>query len=213
MTRAGTIAVRMRPHLLSVVLLGILLPSTHVAADPTPVPANVYTADGKLVFPERYREWPYLSSGLDMSYNKRIASSGHSTFQNVFVNPQAYRAFMEHGAWPDGTVLFMEIRSASTKGSINQSGKFQSALVSSEAHVRDSKRFAGGWGFFEFEGTGPAALIPQAADCYACHREHGAVDTTFVQFYPTLLEVAAAKGTLSAHARTPSSAPERRRLP
>jgi hypothetical protein len=35
-------------------------------------------------------------------------------------------------------------------------------------------------------------------DCYSCHEQHGAVDTTFVQFYPTLLPIATQKGTLSA---------------
>ncbi|HYU45886.1 MAG TPA: cytochrome P460, partial [Terriglobales bacterium] len=30
-----------------------------------------------------------------------------------------------------------------------------------------------------------------------CHEQHGAVDTTFVQFYPTLLEIAKKKGTLA----------------
>jgi cytochrome c553 len=38
--------------------------------------------------------------------------------------------------------------------------------------------------------------IPATAACYSCHAEHGAVDNTFVQFYPTLLDVAKEKGTL-----------------
>jgi hypothetical protein len=40
-------------------------------------------------------------------------------------------------------------------------------------------------------------MIPLAADCYSCHAAHAAVDTTFVQFYPTLLPIATRKGTLS----------------
>jgi acyl carrier protein phosphodiesterase len=39
--------------------------------------------------------------------------------------------------------------------------------------------------------------MPQSASCYSCHQDHGAVDTTFVQFYPTLMPVAKEKGTLS----------------
>ena len=31
--------------------------------------------------------------------------------------------------------------------------------------------------------------------CYACHDAHAAVEHTFVQFYPTLIPVAKAKGT------------------
>src|SRR2546425_836236 len=41
-------------------------------------------------------------------------------------------------------------------------------------------------------------LLPTDMDCYSCHAQHGAVDTTFVQFYPTLLEIAKKKNTLSA---------------
>jgi hypothetical protein len=40
-------------------------------------------------------------------------------------------------------------------------------------------------------------MIPHDAECYSCHLAHAAVDTTFVQFYPTLLPVAKAKGTLA----------------
>jgi acyl carrier protein phosphodiesterase len=53
--------------------------------------------------------------------------------------------------------------------------------------------------FFGFGGANePAVMIPTAASCYSCHATHAAVDTTFVQFYPTLLPTAKDKGTLSA---------------
>lgn len=66
-----------------------------------------------------------------------------------------------------------------------------------EIHLEDESRFAGGWAFFDVNPAGVGTLIPQPASCYTCHREHAAADTTFVQFYPTLLPIAGAKGTLS----------------
>jgi hypothetical protein len=67
-----------------------------------------------------------------------------------------------------------------------------------EFHVKDEARFAGKWAFFSFDpAKGNATLIPQGASCYTCHTAHAAVDTTFVQFYPTLLPIAEKKGTLS----------------
>jgi len=51
--------------------------------------------------------------------------------------------------------------------------------------------------FFSFDGTRPASQIPVSEACYACHLQHAAVDTTFVQFYPTLLGIATQKGTLA----------------
>ena len=66
-----------------------------------------------------------------------------------------------------------------------------------EVHVKDESRFPGKWAFFGFGDTTPAKMIPRSAECYSCHAEHAAVDTTFVQFYPTLLPLATSKGTLS----------------
>jgi hypothetical protein len=40
-------------------------------------------------------------------------------------------------------------------------------------------------------------MTPTTADCYSCHASHAAVDTTFVQFYPTLLPIAKSKNTLT----------------
>jgi hypothetical protein len=157
-----------------------------------------YTADGKLTFPAWYRQWVFLTSGVDMSYSKIAMDMGGSMFDNVFVPAEAYREFLRTGTWPEHTVIVKEARAAAQKGSINRHGKFQtSQMMGVEAHVKDSRRFSGGWAFFDFQGNEPAARIPEAADCYSCHRQHGAVDSTFVQFYPTLMSVAVQKHTLA----------------
>jgi hypothetical protein len=68
-----------------------------------------------------------------------------------------------------------------------------------EVHVKDEARFPGNWAFFGFDDDGKTGkMIPTTAACYSCHAEHAAVDTTFVQFYPTLLPIAKSKQTLSA---------------
>jgi len=157
-----------------------------------------FTADGQMKLPENYREWVYLSTGFDMSYSPSAMQMGHHMFDNVFVNPEAYKAFVETGKWPDKTVFVLEARRAEGRGSINQKGNFQgSEIMGLEVHVKDS-RFAGNWAFFGFGESKTAKMTPTTANCYSCHSEHGAVDTTFVQFYPTLLPVAKSKGTLSA---------------
>lgn len=157
-----------------------------------------YTSDGRLLFPENYRSWIYLSSGFDMNYNSAAQARGRHVFDNVFVNPEAYKKFLETGTWPDNSVFVLEIRSAEAKGSINRGGSFQgSGLVGVEVHVKDSARFSGKWAFFDVSDGKAAKMIPQSAGCYSCHAEHGGVDTTFVQFYPTLLPVAKSKRTLS----------------
>lgn len=155
-----------------------------------------YTQDGKLEFPTDYRRWIYLSSGIDMSY-RRGMNMDHSMFDNVFVNPAAYEEFLQTGTWPNKTMLVLEGRVAGSNASINKAGHFQTTeTMGFEVHVKDS-RFPGGWAFFGFDDEKPAAMIPTKADCYSCHQQHGAVDTTFVQFYPTLIKLAEQKATLS----------------
>lgn len=160
----------------------------------------VYTKDGDMLPLANYREWVYLTSGIDMSYLPG-AMRDHSMFDNVFVNPAAYRSFRETGTWPDKTVLVLEVREARSKGSINQSGHFQGTEVMGfEVHVKDQSRFKNGWAFFDFDTPqANGKLIPETAVCYSCHQAHAAVDTTFVQFYPTLLPIAQKNGTLSAN--------------
>lgn len=173
-------------------------PAAHSATAPAASAAR-YTADGKLVLPPDYREWIFLTSGIDMAYSEGGQPPMHSMFDNIYVPRDAYRAFLASGTWPDGTVLLMEIRGAGSKASINKRGQFQTAdVMGFEAHVKDTARFEGGWAFFGLNADNPGAEIPHAAACYSCHQQHAAVDSTFVQFYPTLLPIATAKGTLSA---------------
>ena len=157
-----------------------------------------YDSAGRLIPPSDYRDWVFLSSGVDMSYSAAPASAGSHTFDNVFAPRAAYLAFKRTGVWPDKTVLLLENRGGATKGSINKQGVFQTGeVMGMEAHVKDTARFEGGWAFFAFDGKGPAKQIPYAASCYACHKAHAAADTTFVQFYPTLLPIATKLGTLN----------------
>jgi hypothetical protein len=168
------------------------------AASSSGTPA--YAANGDMLPLSNYREWIYLTSGIDMSYLPKTAEmQDHSMFDNVFVNPEAYRSFLATGTWPDKTVMALEVRGAQTKGSINQRGHYQSTeIMDFEVHVKDEARFPGRWAFFSFDSpSSNGTLIPQGAPCYSCHAAHGAVDTSFVQFYPTLLPIAQKKGTLS----------------
>ncbi len=185
---AGALAVSLAPRSTIV---------AHAARDASPS----YAANGDLLPPANYREWIYLTTGIDMSYFPKADNmQGQSTFDNVFVNPGAYHSFLATGTWPDKTMLVLEARGARSKGSINQSGHFQDGgVMDLEVHVKDEARFPGKWAFFSFDKPDAnGTSIPQGAPCYTCHTAHAAVDTTFVQFYPTLLPVAQKKGTLSA---------------
>jgi hypothetical protein len=182
-------------------LVLVLAAGTPQAGRSNPADSNtpMYTADGGLLFPANYRAWIYLTSGVDMSYGP-ASNMGHSMFDNVFVNPEAYKSFLQTGTWPDKTMLVLEVRKAGSKNSINKNGHYQTGeVMGREVHVKDEAKFAaiGKWAFFAFDEGDTGKLIAKEMNCYSCHEQHAAVDTTFVQFYPTLLEIAKKKNTLS----------------
>ena len=104
-----------------ILLLGWLaLPQTPTA----PKDGPLYTQDGQLRLPADYREWVYITSGFDMSYNPEMKMD-HSMFDNVFVNPEAWRAFQATGKWPDKTVLVLELRRAEEKARLTRRELFR----------------------------------------------------------------------------------------
>ena len=171
-----------------------------MAADKTPPPPT-------MPVPADYREWIYLTSGLDMTYAAPgavgLTAEHHSVFDNVFVNPESYRAFVKTGLWPDNTTFVLENRIGESDVSINKAGKTQGqAITGLEIHTK----LHGEWAFYVRGNDGNERLIPRPASCYTCHEEHAAVDTTFVQFYPTLLPIAKQKNVLSPAYTAESSA-------
>jgi len=176
-----------------IIALAIAASSVLLAQEPE------FTRDGKLLRPANYREWIFLSSGLGMTYGN--ASPHEQEFSNVFVTPAAYREFLKTGHWPEKTMFVLEVRRPESHGSINQGGYYQTEIIGLEAEVKDSARFPEGSAYFSFSGTlndprAPARMFPKASVCIQCHSKNGAVENTFVQFYPTLIEVARRFGTL-----------------
>lgn len=130
-----------------------------------------------------------------MTYGSRAASAqpDYHMFTNVFVNAASYRAFVEAGRWPDKTIFILEVRHAGTDRRPNRAG-LQAEVVGVEANVLDTAK--GGSRFHDFDGKSAGSPLSAPSSCNTCHLEHGAVDNTFDQFYPELLTIAKAKGTL-----------------
>ncbi len=159
-----------------------------------------YTTAGNLQFPANYREWVFLSSGSGMTYGPAAATAraGAPLFDNVWVNPSSYREFLKTGSWAKGTQFILEIRKSESHGSINKDGHFQAGLSAIETEVKDAN---GEWKFYGYpmengKPSGQGKLFPPDAACYSCHAKNTAVENTFVQFYPTLMEVAERLGTV-----------------
>lgn len=151
----------------------------------------VYTADGKLALPENYRQWVFLSSGFGMNYSN--GGGSHPMFTNVYVPPTAYQGFKTNGKWPNGSQFIVEIYSPA-QGSINKSGYFQDEFKGLDVEVKDSSQ-KNEWSYYNFS-PGEKTAEALGGACNTCHSEHGAVEHTFVQFYPTLLSFAREKHLL-----------------
>jgi hypothetical protein len=170
----------------------------------TPSAPFEYTPNGQVKFPADYRQWVFLSSGVGMTYGPLAAAGrmGPPMFDNVFVNPDSYRAFLTTGHWPDKTMFVLEVRTSESHASINKDGHFQTDIMGIEAEVKDKSAKTGEWTFYAFgdsKNPAPAGAIARKATCYTCHGANTAVENTFVQFYPVLYDVAERMGTLNSN--------------
>src|ERR1041384_5365277 len=180
-------------------------PRVSAARAAEPVATPKFTADGKLMRPEGYRKWVFLSSGYGMSYSDSASNADHLMFTNVFVPPADYDFFVEHGTWPDKTILVLELDGSQSKGSINQHGHFQTELMGLDVEVKDASRFPDRWAYFGFDSAqkSSAATSPGKNDCWKCHDQNAAVEHSFVQFYPSLLAIAKEKKTVKDGVKLP----------
>jgi len=165
-------------------------------------PATVH-AEGNgetLQRPADLRELVFLSSSHGLAYGPLARLLETPAFTNIFVEPAVYRSFMKSGVWPEGTTFFMEVRAGVAHTDIGTGGNSQGALLGIEAEHKDSKRYPdGGWAYFDFGDGGRSQqgqMVPRSAQCYTCHRVHGAVEWTFTQFYPEQFAVAQRMGTV-----------------
>jgi hypothetical protein len=186
----------MKRIMLLVTVLGIVLGFMVVRAAPPDSHPGMpqYAADNRLLKPEDYRDWVFLSSGMNMNYSPQ--AMGHDMFTNVFVPQWAYQEFLKSGKWPEQTMFVVEERGAESKGSINKQGHYQSTdLMGLGVEVKDEKRFPDKWAYFAFGSDAqPSEARPKGA-CWRCHEDHAAVEHSFVQFYPTLKPIAQKFGT------------------
>ena len=152
-----------------------------------------YDGAGKVLRPEGYRQWVFVGTSLGLRYMGEGGSDeGPGSFHNVYIQPEAYDAFVKTGAFPENTILAMEVYSAGTKepNSELSGGFFGDQLTGFSAAIKDKERFPEGWGYVSFmrDGSKLAATAEpfRKSQCYDCHLEHGATDNVFTQFYPLL---------------------------
>lgn len=169
--------------LVGALLLVLIAPSGAQESDRLDVAR--FDADGNLLLPPDFDQWVFLGSSLGQQYDaETFDPDSPGMFQVVRMEPTAYAAFLETGEFVDGTMLALHFYGAQEKVSINRGGFVMSGLHFAEIHYKDSK-YPDGFNFFTFTpGAEIATEVALPNDCVDCHRQDGAYDGVFVQFYP-----------------------------
>jgi tetratricopeptide (TPR) repeat protein len=174
---------------LAALSLPALIAATTLGAAPVK-PAAQFEGKDTLLRPEGYREWVFVGSSLGLRYEEGKKQPERLEYKNVYTDPVAYQAYKETGAFPQGTVLVLETAAGEEKKEVGLRGSFQKKFNGLSAAVKDKDRFPNGWAYFSFsDGPGKTknkARPAKKSACYDCHREKGAEDNVFTQFYPVL---------------------------
>jgi hypothetical protein len=122
--------------------------------------AAVFEHGNTLLRPEGYRDWILVAP---------------SPTHRVYIDPVGYQGYEHTGRFPEGTLMIWE--SARERRDAAPRPHKESALLAS---VKDSTRFDGGWGFFDFTApdgtvTARAQAVPKSGDCRTCHRQDALV--------------------------------------
>lgn len=166
-----------------------------------------FDAQGRLVRPTGWREWPYMGTPLTPNALNAPAAP-FPEFHNVYMDPVSWEHYKRTGEFRDGMVLVKELVRVRTQpntraadGSsreVSGQGYFMGDFSGLEAAIKDSRRFAdqpGNWAYFSFGHVpesqyAPATAAMPVATCNACHAANAGRDFVFTQFYPVLRDAA-----------------------
>lgn len=138
--------------------------------------------DGKVAYPQGYRQWTHVSStvvGPTSLMYKRYGGIHH-----IYANDKAMEGYRT-GHFPDGAVIVFDLLETKEKAGVMTEGTRRFIDVM-EKH---SQRFAqtSGWGFEEFTAeskTEPTLTAAAQTSCYNCHMQKKDRDSVFSAFRP-----------------------------
>ena len=157
---------------LGLAALALLALSAGLAAAAGRAPADEPAAT--IAYPEGFRRWTHVSSGLVGPESPAYARFGG--IHNIYANPAAMEGYLGGGAFPDGSVLVFDRWHAAEAG--------PGGLGQGErGHVDVMVRSGGAWRYAEFVGPDrvPAADVasePQKV-CGGCHARAPGGDGVF----------------------------------
>ncbi len=155
---------------------------------PARIAAAEFDEEGRLVYPANVEEWIHVGSNLGLNYNEAAFDpDSPGMFGVVTMEPNAYRAFMETGAFAEGTMLHLSFHRVVRDEELSPDGFATGPSMGTEIHYKDSAMFPDGFNFFTFPpGAERADAVPLPNDCVTCHTANADADGVFTQFYPAM---------------------------
>jgi hypothetical protein len=152
-----------------------------------------FDENNNLIRPKGYRSWVF--AGTAATPKSHDSTVFFPDFQNVYIDPEGYKYWKEHGEWKEGTIFVKELLRAGDTISAVGRGFYQGDHYSVSAMVKDSKRFPDmhdGWNYFRFVDAQKHILVeksaPLGAKCGSCHLPNAIDGNIFYQYYPNILQ-------------------------
>lgn len=156
-------------------LCGVLLSQSFFVAHaqqsmepPQPAAPKPGNPQAPVSYPDGYRTWSHVRSGLIAPMHKGFERNGG--FQHIYANTEAMAGYRTR-QFPEGSVIvveWLELRENDT--SYSEGPRRQVDVM-----VKDAQRYAGsgGWGFQRFvkDSKTELAASPTPDACLACHDE------------------------------------------
>ena len=151
-----------------------------------------FTPLDELIFPADTDRWVVLGTNIGGDYSDAEFNPKNPGMIGVVqMEPNAYTYLLENGEYADGTMFLLSFYQTQEKPEPGLNGFVQGDLAGLEIHVVDRVKYQDNRGFYLFatDGREPSAMLPAGNECVQCHAEHGAFDSTFTQFYPTIRHI------------------------
>lgn len=157
-------------------------------------------SSGNISRPQGFRkEWTHLGSWFVQTDEQASGPGVH----DVYAEPDAVKAFLENGRWPDGATLVKEIRSIRRGQLPTGNAQWGGEVGVWFVMVRDRKNrfpnndiWGGGWGWALYKAGDPAKNVNQnwkqgdLSNCHGCHAPARDTEWVFIDGYPKIREAA-----------------------
>jgi len=140
-------------------------------------------AKSAVPYPAGYRQWAHVKSMVIYSEKHPLFAS-FGGLHHIYANPEALRAYVKGGSFPDGSVIVFDLLEAKDENGAWVGGERKLLGVMTKNRTR--WKATGGWGFEGFKGDSRTErLVSDAnAQCFGCHQQQKDNDFVFSGYRP-----------------------------